>query len=163
MAPHEIVVRAISDSSEALNIGFILCKGNITNFETIENQFVSSVKSILTFTSRPVIFRIVSNDINWVNDLILEKIAEPEKMRNFWFDVRTDETPNALEPLKRHLKFKGCGHLKVTFHHTFSDVENLLLLDADTILLRPVEELFAEMEKFGSNAGKGPILDLDVT
>ena len=151
-------MRDVVDPSEVLNIGFILCKGNITNFETIENLFISSVKSIITFSTHPIIFRIVSNDIEWVNELILEKIAEPEKSNNFWFDVRNDETPDSLEPLKRHLKFKGCGHLKVTFHHTFSDVENLLLLDADTILLRPVEDLFAEMKNFGSNAGNGKIL-----
>ena len=151
-------MRDVADPSEVLNIGFILCKGNITNFETIENLFISSVKSILAFSTHPIIFRIVSNDIEWVNELILEKIAEPDKSNNFWFDVRNDETPDSLEPLKRHLKFKGCGHLKVTFHHTFSDVENLLLLDADTILLRPVEDLFAEMKNFGSNAGKGKIL-----
>lgn len=49
------------------------------------------------------------------------------------------------------LKFKGCGHLKVTFHHTFSDVDNLLLLDVDTIVLRPIEELFGEFKMFGKN------------
>ena len=68
--------------------------------------------------------------------MIFENI--PEK---YWpdFDVRGDNTSKDMWDLKDSLKFKGCGHLKMTFHHTFGDVDSLLLLDADTLLLNPIE------------------------
>ena len=53
-----------------------------------------------------------------------------------------------LRDLNNALKWKGCGHLKLTYHHTFGDLDSLLLIDTDIILLNPVEELFAEMKKF---------------
>ena len=53
-----------------------------------------------------------------------------------------------LSDLNNALKWKGCGHLKLTYHHTFGDLDSLLLIDTDIILLNPVEELFDEMKKF---------------
>ena len=101
-------------------------------------MFIASVKSILIFTNQKIIFRIVSNDVQAVNELIENSFSQHSR-KNYEFDVRPDFTPDALSPLKDVLKFKGCGHLKVTFHHTFTDIDNVLLLDVDTILLRPVE------------------------
>lgn len=147
IATHDIVVRDVPD--EPLNIGFIICKGNVTNYVTVSNLFIASVKSIIIFTNQRIIFRIVSNDVDAVNDLIEKSF--PNSPSTFEFDVRPDFTPNSLSSLKEVLKFKGCGHLKVTFHHTFSDVDNLLLLDVDTIVLRPIEELFGEFKMFGKN------------
>ena len=124
-----------SDSNE-LNVGYILCHGNVTNFDTMIRHFTTSIKSILIFSSKKIRFRIVTDDLDGINEMIFENI--PEK---YWpnFDVRGDNTSKDMWDLKDSLKFKGCGHLKMTFHHTFGDVDSLLLLDADTLLLNPIE------------------------
>jgi len=151
---HDIVIRETSEEEEPeLNIGFIICRGNVTNYVTISNLFIASVKSIMLFTAKPVVFRIISNDVEAVNSLI--KTAFPARPKTFRFDIRPDMTSEDLTSLKDTLRFKGCGHLKVTFYQTFSDLDNLLLLDLDTILLRPVEELFAHLGKFGKTAVMG--------
>lgn len=128
-----------------LNVGYILCHGNITNFDTIERHFTTSVKSILVFTNRIVNFRIVTDSVLDIREMVERTIPE-----QYWdrFDIRGDETQEEMASLKESLKFKGCGHLKMTFHHTFNDIDSLLLLDADTLLLNPIEELFAEMDNF---------------
>ena len=64
--------------------------------------------------------------------------------------VQRDNTSKDMWDLKDSLKFKGCGHLKMTFHHTFGDVDSLLLLDADTLLLNPIEGI-ALKSVFNSN------------
>ena len=117
-------------------MGYILCHGNVTNFDTMIRHFTTSIKSILIFSSKKIRFRIVTDDLDGINDMIFENI--PEK---YWpdFDVRGDNTSKDMWDLKDSLKFKGCGHLKMTFHHTFGDVDSLLLLDADTLLLNPIE------------------------
>ena len=119
-----------------LNVGYILCHGNVTNFDTMIRHFTTSIKSILIFSSKKIRFRIVTDDLDGINEMIFENI--PEK---YWpdFDVRGDNTSKDMWDLKDSLKFKGCGHLKMTFHHTFGDVDSLLLLDADTLLLNPIE------------------------
>ena len=119
-----------------LNVGYILCHGNVTNFDTIERHFTTSVKSILVFTDRIINFRIVTDSVDDIREMIERTIPE-----QYWnrFDVRGDETQEEMASLKESLKFKGCGHLKMTFHHTFHDVDSLLLLDADTLLLNPIE------------------------
>ena len=123
-------------SANELNVGYILCHGNVTNFDTMIRHFTTSIKSILIFSSKKIRFRIVTDDLDGINDMIFENI--PEK---YWpdFDVRGDNTSKDMWDLKDSLKFKGCGHLKMTFHHTFGDVDSLLLLDADTLLLNPIE------------------------
>ena len=122
-----------------LNVGYILCHGNVTNFDTIERHFTTSVKSILVFTDRIINFRIVTDSVDDIREMIERTIPE-----EYWnrFDIRGDETQEEMASLKESLKFKGCGHLKMTFHHTFHDVDSLLLLDADTLLLNPIEGLF---------------------
>ena len=117
-------------------MGYILCHGNVTNFDTMIRHFTTSIKSILIFSSKKIRFRIVTDDLEGINEMIFENI--PEK---YWpdFDVRGDNTSKDMWDLKDSLKFKGCGHLKMTFHHTFGDVDSLLLLDADTLLLNPIE------------------------
>ena len=119
-----------------LNVGYILCHGNVTNFDTIERHFTTSVKSILIFTDKMVNFRIVSDSVSDIREMIERNIPE-----EYWsrFDIRGDETQKEMDSLKESLKFKGCGHLKMTFHHTFGEIDSLLLLDADTLLLNPIE------------------------
>ena len=119
-----------------LNVGYILCHGNVTNFDTIERHFTTSVKSILIFTDKMVNFRIVSDSVSDIREMIERNIPE-----QYWsrFDIRGDETQKEMDSLKESLKFKGCGHLKMTFHHTFGEIDSLLLLDADTLLLNPIE------------------------
>ena len=67
------------------------------------------------------------------------------------FDIRKDNTSPEMDSLRETLKFKGCGHLKVVFHQTFPELKRLMLLDADTIILRPIEELFDIFDQFPNN------------
>ena len=124
------------NTGDTLNVGYILCHGNVTNFDTIERHFTTSVKSILIFTDKMVNFRIVSDSVSDIREMIERNIPE-----QYWsrFDIRGDETQKDMDSLKKSLKFKGCGHLKMTFHHTFGEIDSLLLLDADTLLLNPIE------------------------
>ena len=125
-----------TQDNQILNVGYILCHGNITNFETIERHFTTSVKSILVFTNKLVHFRIVTDNVPDITKMIERNVP-----KEYWsrFDIRGDQTQKDMASLKESLKFKGCGHLKMTFHHTFHDVDSLLLLDADTVLLNPIE------------------------
>ena len=90
----------------------------------------------MAFTNSKVNFRIATNDVEQVSELVQQIFPEgaPFEMS---FDIRQDATRREMDILKDVLKFKGCGHLKVTFHQTFSDLEKVLLIDADTIFLRP--------------------------
>ena len=138
----------LTTNPNELNVGYILCHGNVTNFDTMIRHFTTSIKSILIFSSRKIRFRIVTDDLDGINEMIFENI--PEK---YWsdFDVRGDNTSKDMWDLKDSLKFKGCGHLKMTFHHTFGDVDSLLLLDADTLLLNPIEGIALNWSVFGKN------------
>ena len=40
--------------------------------------------------------------------------------------------------------------MKVVFHQTFPDLKRILLLDADTIILKPVENLFDLFDTFSN-------------
>ena len=133
--------KLIFQNPSMLNIGYILCHGNVTNFETIVRHFTTSVKSILIFSKIPenIRFRVVTEKESTQE---IEKMIRQNIPKAYWshFDVRGDETNKDIgEDLKTSLKFKGCGHLKMTFHHTFGELDSLLLLDADTLLLNPIE------------------------
>jgi len=108
----------------------------------------------LAFTNSKVNFRIATNDVEQVSELV-EQIFPEDAPFEMSFDIRQDATRREMDILKDVLKFKGCGHLKVTFHQTFSDLEKVLLIDADTIFLRPAEELFDIFEELGSEAAVG--------
>ena len=83
--------------SRELNVGYILCHGNVTNFDTMIRHFTTSIKSILIFTEKKINFRIVTDDLEGINEMIFENI--PEK---YWpdFDVRGDNTKKDM--LKYH-------------------------------------------------------------
>ena len=96
----------------------------------------SRLQSVLAFTNRKVNFRIATNDVEEVRDQV-QRIFPEDSPFEISFDIRVDSTRREMDILKDVLKFKGCGHLKVTFHQTFSDLDKVLLIDADTIFLRP--------------------------
>ena len=90
----------------------------------------------MAFSNRKVNFRIATNDVEQVTDQV-QQIFPQDAPFEISFDIREDITRKEMDILKDVLKFKGCGHLKVTFHQTFSDLDKVLLIDADTIFLRP--------------------------
>ena len=101
----------------------------------------------MAFTNSKVNFRIATNDVEQVSELV-EQIFPEDAPFEMSFDIRQDATRREMDILKDVLKFKGCGHLKVTFHQTFSDLEKVLLIDADTIFLRPgMDTHFEESHK----------------
>ncbi|CAG5095677.1 Oidioi.mRNA.OKI2018_I69.XSR.g14289.t1.cds [Oikopleura dioica] len=137
-----------------INIGYILCLNGGSNRDFLLEQFIASAKSVLAFSNRKVNFRIATNDVEQVTDQV-QQIFPQDAPFEISFDIREDLTRKEMDILKDVLKFKGCGHLKVTFHQTFSDLDKVLLIDADTIFLRPAEELFDIFDDFGSEAAVG--------
>ncbi|CBY41884.1 unnamed protein product, partial [Oikopleura dioica] len=111
------------------------------------STFLVSIKSILAFTKRHVNFRIATDNKTAVENFIYSSIPN---LKNTFFDIREDKTTSEMASLRETLKFKGCGHLKVVFHQTFPDLKRILLLDADTIILKPVENLFDLFDTFSN-------------
>lgn len=104
-------------------------------------------QSILAFTKGNVNFRIATDNKTAVENYINSSIP---KLNHISFDIRKDNTASEMAFLRETLKFKGCGHLKVVFHQTFPELKRILLLDADTIILKPVEELFDLFDDFSN-------------
>ncbi|XP_066985926.1 glucoside xylosyltransferase 1-like [Macrobrachium rosenbergii] len=130
-------------------------KSLTSSFQRQLNQVTVLLKSAVTFTNETLRFLVVTN-----SDKIFERIkAIPRTWPNKHKSRLQFESRPVWYPPDRKDSMKGllrpCSSARLFLPETLRDVDAAVLLDTDTIFLRPPEELLREIYRFDESQAAG--------
>ncbi|XP_068233819.1 glucoside xylosyltransferase 1-like [Palaemon carinicauda] len=131
-------------------------KSVTSSFTRQLRQITVLLKSAVTFTSETLRFIVLTNSVDVFNQIksIPSKWPDNYKSRlqfesgNVWY-------PSDREEMKNY--FRPCSSARLFLPQSLRDIDAAVLVDTDTIFLRPPEDLLREIYRFNESQAVGMV------